>query len=554
VCSSDLLVSLHDHLLGETRRPLLVLFGAVGLILLIACANVANLLLARGVSRQKELAIRAALGASRLRILRQLLTESLLLALVGGLAGLFLAFWLTGLISALNSAETLGEIARVASIGIDLRVLGFTFLVSLLTGMFCGLFPALQFTHQSLNLSLKEGGSSGGGTRSVLRSVLMVSEVALAIVLLVGAGLLGRSFVKLLNVDLGYKSDHLLTARVTLPPRYKDKNKRVQFYDQTLERLSSLPGVVDAAATSHLPLTSYNLGGTVRAEGHIPQSGERELGAPIAAVSPNYFRAIGIELRSGRGFTDDDREGTLSVAVLSESLARTLFPDQDPVGRRLFVAGAGKDLTTVIGVVNDVRHQGFDRDADTAVYLSFRQLPREMSFVLRSASEPSGLVSAVRSAVRDVEPGLAVYQTLTMDERLSNSVAARRLNLVLLGAFGALALLLASVGVYGVISYIATGRTHEIGIRMALGAQAGDVLRLFLRQGMTLSILGVGLGLIGSLSLTHLMSSLLFGVSANDPITFLGVAVIQSTIALVACYVPARRASKADPLVALRHE
>ena len=549
------LVPLHDHLLGDTSRPLLVLLGAVGLILLIACANVANLLLARAVTRQKELAIRTALGASRLRLVRQMLTECLLLAIGGGAAGLLLASWLTSLLGSLNSTATIGEMARVAAITIDLRVLGFTLLITLLTGLLFGLLPAIRLSRPDVNVALKEGGHAHGLHGRRLRSVLMVSEVALAIVLLVGAGLLIRSFVKLLDVDPGYRAENLLTARLQLPPRYSEQSRRVQFYEQTLRRLEALPGVDAVGATSHLPLTSYNLGGTVRVEGRVKPEGEQETSAPIASVNPDYFRAMGIGLRAGRVFTDLDGKDAPSVAVLSEALAHELFPNDDPLGKRLFVAAAGAESTTVIGVVGDIRHQGLDQQIDWAAYLSFRQTPRPgMALVLRTAGDPLSLATAVRAAVREVDPALPVYQVMTMTERLSNSVAARRFNLMLLGAFAGLALLLAGVGVYGVISYVVTGRTHEIGIRMALGAQSADVLRLFIKQGMTLVTLGVGLGLFGAFALTRVMSSLLFAVGPKDPLTFAAVAVLLSLIALLACWIPARRAARVDPLIALRHE
>ena len=549
------LVPLHEHLLGDTSRPLLVLLGAVGLILLIACANVANLLLARAVTRQKELAIRTALGASRLRLVRQMLTECLLLAVGGGAAGLLLASWLTTLLGTLNSTATIGEMAGVAAITIDLRVLGFTLLITLLTGLLFGLLPAIRLSRPDVNVALKEGGHAQGLHGRRLRGALMVSEVALAILLLVGAGLLIRSFVKLLDVDPGYRADNLLTARLQLPPRYSEQFRRVQFYEQTLQRLEALPGVQAVGVTSHLPLTNYNLGGNVRVEGRVKPEGEQETSAPIASVNPDYFRAMGIGLRAGRVFTDLDGKGAPSVAVLSEALARELFPDDDPLGKRLVIAAAGGESTTVIGVVQDIRHQGLDQKIDLACYLSFRQTPRPgVALLLRTGGDPRSLTTAVRAAVREVDPALPVFQIMTMNERLSNSVGARRFNLMLLGAFAGLALLLAGVGVYGVISYVVTGRTHEIGIRMALGAQSSDVLGLFIRQGMTLVLLGVGLGLFGAFALTRVMTGLLFAVGAKDPVTFAAVAVLLSLIALLACYIPARRAARVDPLIALRHE
>jgi putative ABC transport system permease protein len=546
------LVPLQELLLGDTRRPILVLLGAVGLVLLIACANVANLLLARAVNREKEMAIRGALGAGRLRLVRQLLTECLLLAMAGSAAGLLLASWLTKLLGSLSSTNTLGEMGRVAAITIDLRVLGFTLLITLMTGLLFGFLPALRFSRTDLNVSLKEGVRGGGIHGRGLRSALMVSEVALAIVLLVGAGLLIRSFAKLLDVDPGYRAENLLTARIALPPRYSDNSQRAQFYERILQRIAALPGVTAVGATSHLPLTSYNMGAQLRVEGRQPREGENPPSAPVARVNPDYFRTMGISLRAGRLINDSDTQDAPGVALLSETLARRLFPDEDPLGKRLSVAGLG---ATIIGVVSDIRYTGLDGEIEQAVYLSYRQLPRSgMALVLRGAVEPSSLAPTLRNAVREIDPALPVYDVMTMNERLSNSVAARRFNLLLLGGFAVLALLLAGVGVYGVISYVVTQRTHEVGIRMALGAQSADVVRLFIKQGMAIVIFGVALGLIGAFALTRVMRSLLFDVSASDPLTFACVALLLSLVALAACYLPARRAARIDPLASLRRE
>jgi putative ABC transport system permease protein len=554
VDSRTLLVALQEHLLGDTRRALLVLLGAVGLILLIACANVGNLLLARAVTRQKELAIRAALGAGRFRLARQMLTECLLLAAAGGAAGLLLAYWLTGLLGSLNSTDAIGEMARVAVIAIDLRVLGFAFLISLLSGCLFGLVPMIQLSHPKLNDSLKAGGHGGGSGGRRLRSALMVSEVALALVLLVGAGLLIRSFVKLLHVDPGYGAENRLTARLQLPPRYNENTRRIQFYEQTLERLAALPGVEGVGASSHLPFTGFNMGAGVRVEGQMTREGERPV-ALVTSINPDYFRTMGIGLRAGRAFDNGDTQSAPSVAVLSEALSQRLFPDDDPLGKRITVSGSGAQLTTVIGVVGDIRHQGLDRQSEDAVYLSYRQWPRpSMSLVLQSTGDPSGLAPALRAAIQEVDPALPLYQVMSLEERLSNSVARRRFHLWFLSGFALLALVLAGVGVYGVISYITTQRTHEVGIRMALGAQRADLIRLFINQGMALVLLGVGIGLAGAFAVTRVMTSLLFEVSADDRLTFVSVALLLSLIALLACYGPARRASRIDPLAALRHE
>jgi putative ABC transport system permease protein len=472
--------------------------------------------------------------------------------MAGSAAGLLLASWLTALLGSLSSTNTLGEMGRVAAITIDLRVLGFTLLITLVTGLLFGFLPALRFSRTDLNVSLKEGGRGGGLHGRGLRNALMVSEVALAIVLLIGAGLLIRSFVKLLDVDPGYRAENLLTARIALPPRYSDNSQRAQFYERILQRIAALPGVTAVGATSHLPLTSYNMGAQLRVEGRQPREGENPPSAPVARVNPDYFRTMGISLRAGRLINDSDTQDAPGVALLSETLAHRLFPDEDPLGKRLSVAGLD---ATIVGVVSDIRYTGLDGEIEQAVYLSYRQLPRSgMALVLRGAVEPSSLAPALRNAVREIDPALPVYDVMTMNERLSNSVAARRFNLLLLGAFAALALLLAGVGVYGVISYVVTQRTHEIGIRMALGAQSADVARLFIKQGMTLVMLGVALGSVGAFALTRVMKSLLFGVGATDPLTFAVITLLLISVALLACWIPARRATKVDLIITLRRD
>jgi putative ABC transport system permease protein len=372
---------------------------------------------------------------------------------------------------------------------------------------------------------------------------------------LIGAGLLIRSFIKLLNVDPGYRSEQLLTARLSLSPRYQEKPQRAQFYEQMFARLRALPGVETVGAISHLPLTDYNLGGWLRVEGRSGSQGQNEPPVPVGSVNPEFFRAMNIPLRAGRLLNDGDTADSLSVVVISESLARRLFPDESPLGRRLFVPGSGAKLTTIVGVVGDIRHEGLDKEINPAVYLSYRQSPPyQMALAIRSAIDPLSLTGAVRGAVQAIDPSLPLYEVMTMERRLADSVATRRFNLILLGAFALLALALASVGVYGVISYVVTQRTHEVGIRMALGAEAVDVRRLFLKQGMRLVLVGVVAGLVGAFALTRVMTTLLFGVAAADPLTFAGAAVLLILIALAACYLPARRATKVDPVIALRYE
>jgi putative ABC transport system permease protein len=549
------LVPLQEHFLGDTRRPMLVLLGAVALVLLIACANVANLLLARAVTRQRELAIRAALGASRLRLTRQLLTECLLLAASGGVVGLLLAYWLTGLLGSLDLADTVGQVARVTALKIDLRVFGFAMLVSLATGLLFGLLPTLRLSRPNLNKSLREGAHGSKSQGRGLRGALLVSEVAIAVVLLSGAGLLMRSFAKLMEVDPGYRPEDLLTAQLRLPPRYDGEAMRSQFYDQLLQRVAALPGVESVGATSQLPLTRYNMGGTLRVMDRAAETGKREVSAPITAVSSDYFRTMGIGLRAGRFFDESEAPGTASVTLLSETLARKLFPESDPVGKRIFVAGSGAEWTTVIGVVDEIRHQGLDQAIEEVAYLNIQQLPRPMmALVLRCSLSPLSLAPSLRQAVTEMDPALPIFDVMTMKARLAKSVAGRRFNLLLLGTFAALALLLAGVGVYGVIAYLVSDRTREVGIRMALGAQCRDVQRLVLRQGLTLAGLGIGIGLPGALAATQLLRSLLFGISPIDPVTYLVIPLLVLGVAGLACWVPARRAARVDPMVALRCE
>ena len=550
------MISLQDKLVGDTRRPLLIMLGAVGLILLIACANVANLMLSRGAARRKEFSIRAALGAGRSRLIQQMLVESLVLSAISAIMGLALAFGITKAITVLAAEGAFGAISNLTSINIDFRVLAFTLIIALFTGLLFGLAPAFQLSRPDLNDALKEGGRGSGRHQSGLRHLLMITEVTMAIVLLVGAGLLIRSFVNLLEVNPGYKSDNLLTMRVSLSAlRYPQKTQRSAFYDDALQRISTLPGVESVGAINHLPLTNYMILRMVTVAGRPVERNSRNSGVPVGIVNNEYFRTMNIPLRSGRTFNDGDNSESQRVAILSEALAKSLFPGEDPLGKELDIPEPGKALPIVAGIVSDIRHQGLDKEITPEIYFPYKQMaPTSLMLAIRTTKDPVSITTAVRGEVNAIDNGLPVYEVKTMDQRMAASVAPRRFNLILLGSFAFLALSLAAVGVYGVIAYAVTQRTQEIGIRMALGARSGDVLRLLIGQGMLQTAIGIVLGLSGAWALTRLMKTLLFGVSATDPFTFVGVAVLLMIVALFACYVPARRAARVDPMVALRYE
>jgi putative ABC transport system permease protein len=548
------IVRLQDHLVGELRRTLLVLLVAVGFVLLIACANVANLLLARANQRAREIAIRLALGASRWRIIRQLLTESLSLSLVGAGAGLLLAVWGTELLVKLSPATML----KLQEAKTDARVLGFTLLVSLLTGVFFGLFPALQASKSDVQLALKDSGnSSQSGSQNRLRGLLVVAEIALALVLLVGAGLLVRSFERILSVTPGFEQRNLLTMLVpAIGARYRLDEQVVTFYQSILDRVRAAPGVEAAGVVSNLPL-----GGNYDASSfHIEEKPlANPADAPMAqryGITPDYLRAMGIPLVRGRQFNEQDSASAPLVALISETAAKRNWPNEDPIGKRIKLGSVEKDpLRTIVGVVGDVRHQGLDDQPEMQAYVPHAQWTDSyVMLVIRTSVDPASLTAAVRNEIRTVDAGAPVYQIATMRQLVSNSVAQRRFTLLLLGLFAAIALLMAAIGIYGVISYTVAQRTREIGIRVALGAQTGDVLKLIIRHGMILAGAGASIGLAGALGLTRLMESLLFGVSSRDPLTFAAIPLLLVMVALLACYIPARRAMKVDPLVALRCE
>jgi len=550
------LVPLHEQVTGKVRPALLVLLGTVAFVLLIACANVANLLLARAAGREREIAIRTALGASRIRLIRQLLTESALMGLAGGAAGLLVAKWgLTALIAL--SPE---DIPRLDQIGIDGRVLGFTLLVSLLTGMVFGLVPALQASKPDLNESLKESGrsSTAGVERRRVRSALVVLEVALSLVLLIGAGLMIKSFSRLQRVDLGFNPDRLASMNIQLSRTKYQGPLSAQFFRQLIEQVEAMPGVESAGAISAIFIDALPNSTNFTVEGKPPVPAAEQIETPVDLVTPSYFRTMGIALLKGRELSEQDGLESPPVAVINDTFARRFWPGEDPIGRRFKFGDSGSNAPwmTIVGVVGDMRRTGLDVDVRCETFLPYtqRRFVGFLSLVVRAKTDPRGIATAVRDQVWAIDPNQPVSHIRTMDQLLDGMMAQRRLNMVLFTLFGGVALVLAAVGVYGVISYSVTQRTHEIGIRMTLGAGRADVLKLIIRNGMMLVLIGVAIGLIAAAALTRLMATLLFGVSATDPATFAAIAGILTGVALAACFVPALRAIKVDPMVALRYE
>jgi putative ABC transport system permease protein len=545
---------LQDVMAEGVRQSLWVLFGAVGFILLIACVNVANLLLVRAVERQKEISLRLALGAGRGRIIRQLLAESLLLGLLGGAFGALVGRWVLAGLLALAPEN----IPQLSSVSLNLMALLFTLGVALLTSVLCGLIPALHAARTDLHTSLKEGArSTAGRAREVTRKALLVVEVSLALVLLVGAGLLVRSMTRVLGVDLGFNPDNLLTMRINLPGQTYPPARRRAIYEDCLGRLDGLPGVRSAALTQGLPIDGPGwVSVFIAADKPVPPRDELPVTALIP-ISANYFEAMGIRLVSGRGFSSADTTDSSHVTVINETLARRIWPGEDPIGKRL-KQGFPEDPNPwreVVGVVADVKLFGAESGVPRQAYLPLGQeSPTSISVVVRTADDPLNAAPAVERTIHEVEKDLPVSAIRSMDQLMGSSLAARRLTLVLLAGFAVLALLLAAVGIYGVIAYSVKQRTHELGIRLALGAQTGDVLRLIMAQGLKLTLLGVVLGLFAAFALTRWMETLLFGVRPTDPVTFAVIAVVLTLVALVACWVPARRATKVDPLIALRYE
>ncbi len=560
--------TMHESLVAELRPALRILLVAVGFVLLIACANVANLLLARGTARQKEVAIRRVLGARRLRLIRQLLTESAVMALLGGALGLLLTFWTLDLLRSISPGEGPGWIPHLDWIRIDRAVLGFILLVSLLMAVLFGLAPAFQLSKPNLNESLKEGGrtQTEGFRGRQLRDLLVVSEVALALVLLLGAGLMARSFIKLLRVDPGLDPKNVLTMQIWLSEsKYQQGQDVAAFYQQVLLRVGALPEAQAASAINFLPLSGWGDSVHFAVAGRAESSPGEEPVADYRVIDPNYFRAMRIPLLRGRWFTEDDRESAPGVVIINENLARRFWPREDPIGKRMRLKfpeakapwrpEASGSWLVIVGVVGDVRDAGRDPEVEPVVYMSYHQNPsRLMRLVIRTASEPLSLASAVRQELLALDKDQPVMEIKTLERFISESSSRRRFSTVLLGVFAALALLMSSVGIYGVISYSVAQRTHEIGVRVALGAQRRDVLKLVVGQGLLLASVGVAVGLVAALALTRFMSSLLYGVRSTDPLTFGFISVVLTGVALLASYLPARRAMKVDPMVALRYE
>jgi len=542
------LVPLHQQVTGNIRWTLVVLQFATGFVLLIACTNVANLLLARVTAREKEMAIRSALGAGRWQLVRLLLAESLVLSVTGGAIGLLLARWGVDLLVSVAPRD----IPRLDEIGLDGRVLGFTLLLSLLTVVLFGLVPAWQSARVNLNEALKESGR--GATRGHgLRGALVVAEIALTLVLLAGSGLLLRSLIRMQNVDLGFNHENLLTMRVSLlDSKYAERRQIADYYEQLLSRVEKLPGVESAAITSSPPMIRMgNFLSPFEIEGQ-PTEPARRPSARYGAISSDYFRAAGIPLIRGRAFNERDTRDATAVAIINDNFARRYFPNTDPLGKRIVIGRINREI---VGVVGNIKHRSPTESEEEKLYAPHTQNPQgTVTLFIRAAADPNNLVTAASKAVWAGDPDAAVSTVATMDQLLSDAVSRPRFNALLLGIFSIVALILASVGIYGVMSYTVTQSTRELGIRIALGAQPRDVLKLVVGQGLVLTLIGLGLGLAGALALTRLMGKLLYGVAPTDMLTFAGVSGLLVTVALLACYLPARRAMKVDPMVALRYE
>ena len=555
------LVGLREQTVGETRRPLLVLFGAVGFVLLIACANVANLMLARSAARDREVAIRTALGAERGRLIRQFLTESVLLASLGGTMGLLLVPWVIRVLAAVSGSSglSLWGNASLADVTVNGSVLAFTMAVTLATGIIAGLAPALGVSTPDLNRSLKEGGRSAseGVHRHRLRNLLVVSEFALALILLAGAGLMIRTLLLLGRVDLGFNPHNVLTMKIPLlGPRYKDQRAQAEFFTALLERVKTLPGVQWASVSRGLPVEGWSGWGFVTEDNPSPPPNE-EPDANYQVIGPDYFRVMGIPLREGRFYTGLDTQQSTRVVIVNEELARKQWPGQDPIGKRLRINMLGKPWLTVVGVVGNVRTEWPTPEFFEEFYLPYTQYPWDLAprdFMVRTAMNPTTVAAAIQREVASLDKDQPVSDVRTLEQVVGEAVGPQRFAMMLLAAFAALALALAAVGIYGVIAYFVSQRTHEIGIRMALGARQTHVLGMVVRQALGLALAGAGLGLAGAFGLTRLLSGLLYSVRPTDPLTLALVTLVLLAVSALAGYIPARRATKIDPIVALRYE
>lgn len=547
------LLELRESLVGELRTSLLILLGAVAFVLLIACANVANLMLARAMYRQKEIAVRTALGASRMQIVKQLLTESMLLSVVSGVVGFTLSLGLIRLLIAISPPDT----PRVEEIGIDWRVFSVTLAVAVFAGLLFGLFPALQTSRPNLNDTLKDSGQRGSqfSGRNRAGSLFIVSEIAFSFILLAGAGLLIKSFLHLRDIDPGFNGDNVLAMRLSLPPgKYKQGEPRAQIYKQLIDQVKATPGVKSAGAILSLPLggdTNEVWRGVIR-EGR-PLTNEEQTNAQNLPVTPDYFQALQIPLKAGRTFTEQDTLENTKVVIINETLARRLWPGENPIGQRFAVWRDEQFPREVVGVVGDTK-AALDKETGNQMYIPYAQDPTwgSMSLVVRTDGEPTALAGSVREAIRSIDKAVPTYNLKTMNDVVSASAAPRRVPMLLLSSFAGVAMLLAMLGIYGVTSYYVTQRTHEIGVRMALGAQIVDVLRLVLSRAMALALIGIGIGVVGAVALTRYLTTLLFGVKPIDVVTFVGVALVLTLVVFIACIVPARRATKIDPLEALK--
>lgn len=549
------IIPLHERFVGDVRPAMLFLLGAVAFLLLIACANVANLLLVRAISRQKEIAIRKALGASRRRLIRLFLTESVVLALIGGVLGSLLALWGINILIALSP----GNIPRIGEARLDMLALGFTLAVSLLTGIIFGLAPAIEASNPDLIESLKEGSknASQGSGNGRIRSLLMISEVSMTLILIICAGLMIKSFLRLQQVNAGFNPERVLTTELALPRlKYREPHQALSFYNEVIRRVESLPGAQAVATVSAVPLGTGISILNLEIEGRPQLSADHVIGAESQVVSPSYFRAMGIPLLKGRLFADQDTEDAPGVIVINEEMSERYWPNEEAIGKRISLVDAKTGpWLTVIGVVGNVHQITLDSKPYPQMYEAYAQNPDwGAALVVRTDSDPINMIPALRAQVASVDTDQPLYNVRTMEQVLSESISRQRFNTLLIGIFTSVALVLAAVGIYGVISYSVSHRSHEIGIRMALGAQRADILKMIIEYGLKLALIGAGIGLAAAFVLTRVMTSLLYGVSAIDPFTFAIGTIILIGVALLSCYVPARRATKVEPMIALRYE